>query len=154
VRVIQVKRNLPPGSFQYSQDGLDSYVYTGSFQIPGQTLTTNLFGGDTYTAQIYYRTFINKVSIPNPLSGKSAQAINFTGQTKSNAYLIYKNEEDPDHKVYPSSYITSVSDQTGFNDWLSKQTPDIFFYNSGYDLKNLFYGFRAGPSVEPCAGHG
>jgi hypothetical protein len=151
VRVVQVKRNLPPGSFQYSQDGLDSYVYTGSFQIPGQALTTNLFGGDTYTAQIYYRTFINKVSIPNPLSGKSAQAINFTGQTKSNAYLIYKNEEDPAHKVYPSSYITTVSDQTGFNDWLSKQAPDTFFYNSGYDLKNLFYGFRAGPSVDPLS---
>jgi hypothetical protein len=151
VRVIQVKRNLPPGSFQYSQDGLDSYVYTGSFQIPGQTLTTDLFGGDTYTAQIYYRTFINKVNIPNPIPGDSAQAINFTGQTKSNSYLIYNNEDDPDHKVYPSSYITSVADTTGFNDWLSKQTPDTFFYNSGYDLKNLFYGFRAGPSVDPLS---
>jgi hypothetical protein len=149
-RVIQVKRNLPAGSFQYSQQGLDSYVYTGSYQLPGQSTSVDIFGGDTYTSQLYYRTYINKVSIPNPLTGESAQAINFTGQTKSNSYLIYKNEDDANHKVYPASYTTGTN-EVGFNDWLSKQTLDTFFYNSGYDLKNLFYGFRAGPSIDPLS---
>jgi hypothetical protein len=149
-RIVQIKRPLSPGSFQYSPEGLDSYVYTGSFQNPGQSLSVDLFGGDTYTAQIYYRTFINKVSLPDPLTGESAQAINFTGQTKSNAYLIYRNEEDADHKVYPSSYTTGTN-EAGLNDWLSKKTLDTFFYNSGYDLRNLFYGFRTGPSIEPLS---
>jgi hypothetical protein len=150
IRIVQIKRPLSPGSFQYSPEGLDSYVYTGAFQESGQSLSVDLFGGDTYTAQVYYRTFINKVSLPDPLTGESAQAINFTGQTKSNSYLIYRNEDDASHKVYPSSYATGTN-EAGFNDWLSKQTLDTFFYNSGYDLRNLFYGFRTGPSIEPLS---
>jgi hypothetical protein len=146
-RIIQVKRLLSPGTFQYSPEGLDSYVYTGSFQKPGQSVVIDIFGGDTYTSQVYYRTFVNVKSLPNPLTGESAQAINFTGQTKSNSYLIYKDTDNPDHKVYPFSY-TDGTNESGFNDWLSKQTLDTFFYNSGYDLRNLFYGFRAGPPID------
>jgi hypothetical protein len=146
-RIIQVKRPLSPGTFQYSPEGLDSYVYTGSFQEPGQSVSTDIFGGDTYTSQVYYRTFVNVKSLPDPLTGESAQAINFTGQTKSNSYLIYKDTDNPDHKVYPFSY-TDGTNESGFNDWLSKKTLDTFFYNSGYDLKSLFYGFRAGPPID------
>jgi hypothetical protein len=139
IRSIQIKRNLS-GSSQYSEEGLDNFVYTGAFQKSGSTRTIDVFGGDTLTTQIYVKTINQNYNPTAPITGGFTTGILIACQTKSNPYLIYKNEDEP---LFPVTY-NSNNIYTNLHDWLNKRTLDTYNYNYGYSIDELGLGYRAG----------
>ena len=139
IRSIQIKRNLS-GASQYSEEGLDNFVYTGAFQKSSSTRTIDVFGGDTLTTQLYVKTINQNYNPTSPITGGFTTGILITCQTKSNPYLIYKNEDEP---LFPVTY-NSNNIYTNLNDWLIKRTLDTYNYNYGYSIDELGTGYRAG----------
>jgi hypothetical protein len=139
LRAIQIKRDIPKGT-QYSQEGLDNYVYTGSYQKSSSNDPIDIFGGDTLTTQLYVKTITQVSNLSLPMDGGMQQGILVTSQTKSNPYLIYKIEDEP---LYPATYDLVDPIQNLFT-WLNKRSLDKFFYNYGYSINNLGTAYRAG----------
>ena len=143
IRAIQVKSNLS-GSNQYSESGLDKFVYTGSYQKTANTRIIDLFGGDTLTTQIYVKTIIQNENPTAPITGGFTTGILLTTQTKSNPYLIYKVDGE---SLFPVTYNAS-NIYTNLFDWLNKRTFDNYYYNLGYSIDNLGVGYKAGVTDE------
>jgi hypothetical protein len=143
IRAIQIKSNLS-GNNQYSDVGLDKFVYTGSFQKTASTRTIEVFGGDTLTTQIYVKTINQTINPTAPITGGFTTGILLTTQTKSNPYLIFKEDPEP---VFPVSY-NSNNIYTNLYDWLNKRTLDQYNYNYGYSINNLGVGYKAGITDE------
>jgi hypothetical protein len=143
IRAIQVKSNLA-GTSQYSEVGLDKFVYTGSFQKSSGIRTIDLFGGDTLTTQIYVKTIIQNENPVAPMTGGFTTGILLTTQTKSNPYLIYNvTGED----LFPFTFNAS-NIYNNLYDWLNKRVFDIYNYNYGYSINNLGVGYKAGVTDE------
>jgi hypothetical protein len=143
IRAIQIKTNLS-GINQYSESGLDKFVYTGSYQKTASTRTIDLFGGDTLTTQIYLKTIIQNENPTAPITGGYVTGILLTTQTKSNPYLIYKVEGE---SLFPVTYNAS-NISTNLFDWLNKRTFDNYYYNTGYSINDLGVGYKAGVTDE------
>jgi hypothetical protein len=143
IRAIQVKSNLS-GTNQYSEVGLDNFVYTGSFQKSAATRTVELFGGDTLTTQIYVKTIIQNENPTAPITGGFTTGILLTTQTKSNPYLIYKVDGED---LFPVTFNANNIYDNLYN-WLSKRVFDTYNYNYGYSINNLGVGYKAGVTDE------
>jgi hypothetical protein len=143
IRAIQVKSNLS-GTNQYSEVGLDNFVYTGSYQKSATTRTIDLFGGDTLTTQIYVKTIIQNENPTAPITGGFVTGVLLTTQTKSNPYLIYKVDGE---ELFPATFNANNIYDNLYN-WLSKRVFDTYNYNYGYSINNLGVGYKAGVTDE------
>jgi hypothetical protein len=146
IRAIQIKSNLA-GVDQYSDVGLDKFVYTGSYQKTASTRIIDLFGGDTLTTQIYVKTIIQNENPTAPITGGFVTGILLTTQTKSNPYLIYKVEGE---SLFPATYNAS-NVYTNLFAWLNKRTFETYNYNYGYSIETLGVGYKAGVTDEQSA---
>ena len=139
IRAIQIKRFILEGT-QYSKEGLDQFVYTGSYQKSSSNRVISLFGGDTLTTQFYVKAITQNEEPIAPITGGFATGMLLTSQTKSNPYLIYEVEGTP---LYPATYDLIDASQNAFS-WLNRRPLDSYYYNYGYSISSLNTAYRAG----------
>jgi hypothetical protein len=136
MRMCQIKR---PTTTQYSTSGQDRYVYVGAYQdlITGSTI--DIFGGDTFTSEVRYRHLAKTKATTGTYTGGLQQAVSLVTQTRTNPYMVYKQDDVP---LWPSDF-ESQGQTSLLDDWFKTLDIDQYFYNNGYS-PDLIAGYRIG----------
>jgi hypothetical protein len=137
MRMCQIKR---PTASQYSATGQDRYIYTGAYQDSETGSIIDVFGGDVFTSEVRYRHLAQtKATGTVTITGGLQQAVSFVTQTRTNPYMVNKQEDTP---LWPSDF-TSQSQANILDDWFKNLAIDQYFYNNGYSPE-LIAGYRIG----------